>query len=146
MGLTIILLIGFVLCLILSLILFIVNTVNNNEGLQATGFICSLIFAIGTIIISIESLSILYKYNTQYADKQKTLIDRGILERKLKETYNQDNLNSAIDFNGTQNKIKIENSTFLQKYNTAIFYVDTIQIPDVKFTPTQRIELENIDK
>ena len=146
MGLTIILLIGFVLGLILSLILFIVNTANNNEVLQATGFICSLIFAIGTIIISAEELSLLYRYNTQYADKQKTLIDRVILERKLKETYNQDNLNSAIDFNGTQNKIKIENSTFLQKYNTAIYYVDTIEIPDVKFTPTQRIELENIDK
>jgi hypothetical protein len=146
MGFTIILLIGFVLCLILSLILFIVNTTNNNEGLQISGFICSLIFALGTIILSVESISILYKYNTQYADRQKTLIDRGILERKLKETYNQGNLNDAIDFNGTQNKIKIENSTFLQKYNTAIYYVDTIEIPDVKFTPTQRIELEHSDK
>lgn len=147
MGLTLTLLIlGF--CILMILIGGIVYYIGENsysdfsEYISGVGIIGMVLCSVILLFPSIKLMSIGYDYLNSSTDRNKTLIDRNILERKLQETYNQDNLNEALYFNSLQKKIKIENSSFLQKYRTSIYYVDTIKIPTINYTPKQIIKLE----
>jgi hypothetical protein len=62
----------------------------------------------------------------------------------INENYNPDNLQKALDFNSKQKIIKIENQSFWRKYWTSVVYVDTVNIPNDKFIPSQKLIL-NID-
>jgi len=147
MGLTLLLLIlGF--CILMILIWGIVYYIGKNncsdfsEYISGVSIVVIVIFCCILLFPSVKVMSIGYDYLNSSTDRNKTLTDRNILERKLQETYNQDNLNEALYFNSLQKKIKIENSSFLQKYRTSIYYVDTIKIPTINYTPKQIIKLE----
>ncbi len=138
-----ILIIGFI-SLVFTILAIIITKINinyDNDGFATLFAFISIIFGLVFIICSIDMFGRLYDYTLIDANKQKVLIDRSVIVRKLQETYNQNNLNDAIDFNAKQKKIKIENLTFLQKYNTETFYVDTIEIPNIQYIPKQKIEL-----
>jgi hypothetical protein len=138
-----ILIIGFIsfVFLILSINIINIGLKNFSDGFSTFGAVIGIVSIIIFLICFLEMLGRLYDYTLIESNKQKALIDRSVIERKLQETYNQDNLNAAIDFNAEQKKIKIENEIFLQKYNTATFYVDTIEIPNIQYIPKQKIEL-----
>lgn len=143
MGLLLIIELICVVIIIISSIVMVISVSNDNDITATIGLIFLIISGFSFLIISLCFSEYLYDYTLIESNTKKVLIDRDIIVRKLQETYNQDNLNDAIDFNAKQHKIKIENETFLQKYNTEMFYVDTIEIPNIQYVPRQKIELLN---
>lgn len=78
-------------------------------------------------------------------DLQKFKNQKSSIVRMLQEDYNSTNLSNAIDFNNKQKMIVVENNTFLFKYSTSYFSVDTIQIPETKFMPTSKLIVEGLE-
>lgn len=70
---------------------------------------------------------------------------RYSIVRMLQEDYNSQNLSNAIDFNNKQKMIVVENNTFLFKYSTSYYSVDTIQIPEKKFMPTSKVIVDGLE-
>lgn len=67
---------------------------------------------------------------------------RNVISRLLKEDYNIGVLQSALDFNATQNICKYKQATFAWKYlGTNGVCLDTLVIPESKFTPTSNVNL-----
>lgn len=130
-----------IITLILSLITFMLFA-NSEEG---WGIICA-VFATGFFIFSgICTFSMIDGIMSKSVYEQKYENERITLNRMLLENYNPDNLQKALDFNSTQKLIKIENGTFWRKYWTSVVYVDTVNIPNNNFMPSQKVVLLNID-
>lgn len=70
---------------------------------------------------------------------------KSSIVRMLQEDYNSQNLSNAINFNNKQKMIVVENKTFLFKYSTSYYSVDTIQIPEKKFMPTSKVIVEGLE-
>ena len=71
----------------------------------------------------------------------KTLQRRAVLQRMMIENYNSINLTNALDFNNEQNLIRRDNQSFWMRFLKSYYYVDTIEIPQYQFTPTQNLNV-----
>jgi hypothetical protein len=136
---------GIVLTLVLfSLFLIFITFVLFVNDAEIVGII-SAIIALG---FSITSIVCVFSYVDCYMSKavytQEAENQRITLNRMINENYNPDNLQKALDFNSKQKIIKIENQSFWRKYWTSVVYVDTVNIPNDKFIPSQKLIL-NID-
>lgn len=76
---------------------------------------------------------------------QSTKNEKQLLTRMLLEDYNATNLSNAIEFNNKQKMIVVENNSFMFRYLTRYYSVDTIQIPDKKFMPTSKVIVEGLE-
>lgn len=71
----------------------------------------------------------------------RTFQRRAVLQRMMIENYNSVNLTNALAFNNEQNLIRRDNQSFWLRWLKSYYYVDTIEIPQYQFTPTQNLNV-----
>lgn len=138
--------------LIISLIILVICLSFKDEGGEFLGNFCGLgeIIAGGAIIISAcafiaKGSFVVDSYFEKDLDFQESKNTRQLLTRMLMEDYNATNLSNAIEFNNKQKMIVVENNSFMFRYLTRYYSVDTIQIPDKKFMPTSKVIVEGLE-
>lgn len=116
------------------------------ETIGVVSFVFNLIGVVVCFcVFGVSVISASASYIKKDLDLQKFKNQKSSIVRMLQEDYNSTNLSNAIDFNNKQKMIVVENSTFLFKYSTSYFSVDTIQIPETKFMPTSKLIVEGLE-
>jgi hypothetical protein len=100
---------------------------------------------VSTGMFSIFGLDVFNSYIKKDLHLQEYKNERYSIVRMLQEDYNSQNLSNAIEFNNKQKMIVAENNSFLFKYTTSYYSVDTIQIPEKKFMPTSKVIVEGLE-
>lgn len=108
------------------------------QGLAIVSFVIGLFSGVTGFILS-GSLAI--DFIQRERNEFRTLQRRAVLQRMMIENYNSINLTNALDFNNEQNLIRRDNQSFWLKFLKSYYYVDTIEIPQYQFTPTQNLNV-----
>lgn len=108
------------------------------QGLAITSFVIGLFSGIAGVSMS-ACLAI--DFFQRDRNEFKTLQHRAVLQRMMIENYNSVNLTNALDFNNEQNLIRRDNESFWMRFLKSYYYVDTIEIPQYQFTPTQNLNV-----
>lgn len=138
---------GFLLiCAVLSVVVLSISIRIHNasrseivHGISFAGVVFSIFgIALPAIGIFLIGVDVLYKdVNIKKAETNK-----NVLVRMLNEDYNSENLRKALEFNEKMNVCKFKQQTKLWKYfETNGACIDTIDIPNGKFVPTQQIRI-----
>lgn len=134
-------LIGFVLLIVASILFFSCVKLKDSmsellQGIAIGAFVMgALSVVISLTILTGISFEMLNRNRDMYRGNQ----ERAILVRMLKENYNEDNLKKALDFNRECNLTRRDNETLWYRYLRGTYVLDTIAIPDSKFTPTLKV-------
>ena len=90
------------------------------------------------LIIGVEALI------TTNIDREVENVNRDKLVRMLEENYNPDNLKNAIEFNASQKRSEMYNSSLMWYCWENCYVLDTIQIPTEKYIPSNYVKLEAV--
>ena len=90
------------------------------------------------LIVGVEALI------TTNIDREVENINRDKLVRMLEENYNPDNLKNAIEFNASQKRSEMYNSSLMWYCWENCYVLDTIQIPTEKYIPSNYVKLEAV--
>ena len=90
------------------------------------------------LIIGVEALI------TTNIDREVENINRDKIIRMLEENYNPDNLKNAIEFNASQKRSEMYNSSLVWYCWENCYVLDTIQIPTEKYIPSNYVKLEAV--
>lgn len=148
MGLAIFSLIVLIVCIVVC-VLAVTNTERCKFFMEIVCWI-SIVISVSIGVLSLIAF-VLYMSSVSVncigkdLDLQEFKNQKSSIVRMLQEDYNSTNLSNAIDFNNKQKMIVVENNTFLFKYSTSYFSVDTIQIPETKFMPTSKLIVEGLE-
>ena len=121
------------ICIIASVICYKLNETYCNF----TGFLS---FAFGfcacIVLFVILANTVVLIFKDQWVESQN--INAKVLERLLKEDYNPENLKNALEFNASQKKSVVYNTSFMMLCVESCYAVDTIPIPATKFLPNTK--------
>ena len=81
---------------------------------------------------------------TTNIDREVENVNRDKLVRMLEENYNPDNLKNAIEFNASQKRSEMYNSSLMWYCWENCYVLDTIQIPTEKYIPSNYVKLEAV--
>ena len=103
-----------------------------------------IISGIVSIVIIIPLIVGVKALITTNIDREVENINRDKIIRMLEENYNPDNLKNAIEFNVSQKRSKMFNSSLMWYCWENCYVLDTIQIPTEKYIPSNYVKLEAV--
>ena len=103
-----------------------------------------IISGIVSIVIIIPLIVGVKALITTNIDREVENINRDKLVRMLEENYNPDNLKNAIEFNASQKRSEMYNSSLMWYCWENCYVLDTIQIPTEKYIPSNYVKLEAV--
>ncbi|MCK9429077.1 MAG: hypothetical protein M0R17_03580 [Candidatus Omnitrophica bacterium] len=128
---------------VLALLALIPLSKNKNSDYHdAILLVNSLIGVVAAIFVLVWGGIVFSNIITKNTDYTRATNDKSKIERLLHENYNPDNLTAALDFNNRQKLTKAQNSTIMFKYWDYATYTDTIVIPNSKYLPTSKLNLD----
>jgi hypothetical protein len=121
------------ICIIASIICYKLS----DSYCNFTGFLSwvfSFCAGIVLFVIIVNTGGLIFK--DQWVESQN--INAKVLEKLLKEDYNPENLKNALEFNASQKKSVVYNTSFMMLCVESCYAVDTIPIPATKFLPNTK--------
>ena len=103
-----------------------------------------IISGIVSIVIIIPLIFGVEALITTNIDREVEKVNRDKLVRMLEENYNPDNLKNAIEFNASQKRSEMYNSSLMWYCWENCYVLDTIQIPTEKYIPSNYVKLEAV--
>lgn len=103
-----------------------------------------IISGIVSIVIIIPLIIGVKALITTNIDREVENVNRDKLVRMLEENYNPDNLKNAIEFNASQKRSEMYNSSLMWYCWENCYVLDTIQIPTEKYIPSNYVKLEAV--
>ena len=103
-----------------------------------------IISGIVSIVIIIPLIVGVKALITTNIDREVEKVNRDKLVRMLEENYNPDNLKNAIEFNASQKRSEMYNSSLMWYCWENCYVLDTIQIPTEKYIPSNYVKLEAV--
>ena len=103
-----------------------------------------IISGIVSIVIIIPLIIAAKALITTNIDREVENINRDKIIRMLEENYNPDNLKNAIEFNASQKRSEMYNSSLMWYCWENCYVLDTIQIPTEKYVPSNYVKLEAV--
>ena len=103
-----------------------------------------IISGIVSIVIIIPLIIGVKALITTNIDREVEKVNRDKLVRMMEENYNPDNLKNAIEFNASQKRSEMYNSSLMWYCWENCYVLDTIQIPTEKYVPSNYVKLEAV--
>lgn len=140
----------FIVTLSLFITLHLKRSVNfdgNRDYCSAKDVVAGVFYIISgivSIVIIIPLIIGVKALITTNIDREVENVNRDKLVRMLEENYNPDNLKNAIEFNASQKRSEMYNSSLMWYCWENCYVLDTIQIPTEKYIPSNYVKLEAV--